>query len=394
MSIAPYRRVLARPDARRILLLGLLLRIPVFSVGVLLTLHVVEHLGRSWREAGLLSAVATLAIAISGPWRGRLLDRYGLRRVVLPSILVTAAVWLVAPFVEYRLLLLLAAIGGLMVIPIFSVARQGVIAAVSADERRTALSVDGVAVELAYMSGPALGVWAASIWGTATTLMVVQLLGALGGVVLWILNPPLREEATESAASVPRSAWFGPRFIALCAAAAATTIVLVGSEVAVVAALKDWGSTGSLGLVFAGWGIGSIIGGLVYGGMSRSISPFLMLLGLAVITAPMALATSTTALTLLALFAGLLCAPTITATVDAVSHVVPTAARGEAMGWHGSCMTTGSALGAPLVGVAIDASGFTTAILLVSGIGAAVAVAGGVAMRVGRRRPAELTLAA
>ncbi|WP_289230820.1 MFS transporter [Barrientosiimonas endolithica] len=180
MSFAAYRSVLSRPRARQVLLLGLLLRIPIFGTGVLLMLHVVNQLGRSWGEAGLVSAVATIAIAVSGPWRGRLLDKHGLRKVVAPSLVITGSAWAVAPFVGYWPLLVLAGVAGLFVVPIFSVARQGIIAAVPIHERRTALSVDGVAVELAYMSGPAVAVWAGTQWGTAPTLFVVQMLAVLG----------------------------------------------------------------------------------------------------------------------------------------------------------------------------------------------------------------------
>ena len=78
----------------------------------------------------------------------------------------------------------------------------------------------------------------------------------------------------------------------------------------------------------------------------------------------------------LAFVAGLLCAPTITATVDQVSQVVPEAARGEAMGWHGSFMTAGSALGAPVAGLAIDRWGWGGGFVSVSLLGLLVAVVG------------------
>src|SRR6476646_1860805 len=107
MPFAPYRRVLAVPAASTALLLGLFLRIPMFAGGVVLTLHIVQTLHRSYAEAGIVSALATICIAVSGPWRGRLLDRLGLRRTVVPSIVVTALVWAVAPFVGYVPLLLL-----------------------------------------------------------------------------------------------------------------------------------------------------------------------------------------------------------------------------------------------------------------------------------------------
>lgn len=396
MSITPYRSVLANQAARRVLLLGILLRIPIFGTGVLLMLHVVEQLGRSWGEAGLVSAVATLAIAVSGPWRGRLLDRHGLRKVVLPSILINGSCWAVAPFVGYWPLLILAGVAGLFVVPIFSIARQSVIAAVPMHERRTALSVDGVGVELAYMSGPAVAVWAGSQWGTAPTLFVLQMLGVLGGIVLWILDPRLREETSGAGEviDVPRSAWFRPAFIGLCLAAAASTLVLVGSEVSVVAGLREWGQSGSLGLVFAGWGIGSIVGGLVYGALSRGLSPYLLLSGLALVTLPMALADSAVTVAALALLAGLLCAPTITASVEAVSRVVPAVARGEAMGWHGSCMTAGSAMAAPLAGLVIDSRGHQSAIVLVCLAGLLIACVGAASVLVVRRRRSQVALAA
>ena len=105
MPVQRYRRVLSSPALRQALVLGVLVRMPIFAGGLVLTLHVVSTLHRSYGAAGLVSAAATIAIAISGPWRGRLLDRLGLRRVVVPSIVVAAVCWSIAPFVGYWWLL-------------------------------------------------------------------------------------------------------------------------------------------------------------------------------------------------------------------------------------------------------------------------------------------------
>src|SRR5664279_2054156 len=144
MPLDPYRRVLSVPAMRQALLLGILVRIPIFAGGVLLTLHVVQTLHRNYGAAGLVTAAATLYIAVSGPWRGKLLDTKGLRRVVLPSLVVTAICWSIAPFVDYLPLLILAALAGLFVVPTFSIIRQAVMAAVPESDRRTALSLDAV----------------------------------------------------------------------------------------------------------------------------------------------------------------------------------------------------------------------------------------------------------
>jgi MFS family permease len=411
MPLAPYRRVLAVPALRQALVLGILVRIPIFAGGVLLTLHVVQTLHRDYGSAGLVSAAATLCIAASGPWRGRLLDTKGLRRVVLPSLVVTAICWSIAPFVGYLPLLLLAALAGLFVVPTFSIIRQAVIAAVPDVDRRTALSLDSVAVEVSFMAGPLVGVWAATIWPTAWVLFGVEMLGVLAGIGLWSANPVMHADRGDPQASrgtegeqgsgsregsgsgagdpavlLSRRTWFRPQFLAMCAAAAASTIVLSGCDLSFVAALRAFDKVSLLGPVLAIWGLGSVIGGLVYGMLRQSIPAFLLLGGLSLVTIPIALAPSVWPLAGLGFVAGMLCAPTITATVDQLSRIVPDAARGEAMGWHGSAMTAGSALGAPVAGLAIDRWGWGGGFVGVSLVGLAVALVGLAATRIYRHR--------
>lgn len=415
VQLSLYRPVLAIREARLGLLLGLFIRIPMFAGTVLLTLHVVGALHRSYGAAGLVTTAATLAIAVSGPWRGRLLDRRGLRRVVAPSIVVQAVCWSIAPWVSYWWLIGLAAAAGLFAVPTFSIIRQVILGAVPEHQRRTALSLDSIGTELSFMAGPALGVWAATVWDTAWAIFVFEWLSILAAVVLWVLDPRLRatqpvlepvlEPATEpegsepgagpvsaSGAPAPRS-WRGLPALAVLAAAAAATVVLSGSDVSIVAVLRDMGAQAHIGWVLALWGFGSILGGLVYGAWHRSVSVFWLLGGLALVTAPVALAVGLPSLVVLLVVSGVFCAPTITATVDHLSRIVPERARGEAMGWHGSSMTAGSAVGAPLAGVAIDAQGWPAGFLAVSAVGLLVAVLGAVLVR-HRRAGAPLPRAA
>src|SRR5207244_881933 len=112
---------------------GLVVRVPLWASNVVLTLHVVTHLGRSYAESGLLVAVATVTLAISGPWRGRRLDRIGLRRSLAPCLVVLAGCWAVAPFVGYWPLLVLAALAGLFEVPTFTIVRQSLMHSVPED---------------------------------------------------------------------------------------------------------------------------------------------------------------------------------------------------------------------------------------------------------------------
>lgn len=390
MQITSYRSVLAVPAARQALLLGFFIRVPMFAGGVILTLHVVDRLHRSYGAAGLVTTAATVAIAVSGPWRGGLLDRRGLRRVVLPSLVVQALCWSVAPFLGYLPLIVLAALAGLFVVPTFSIIRQVLINAVPEHQRRTALSLDSVATEMSFMAGPALGVWAALVWNTAWAILLFEWLSIVAGAVLWFVNPPLRSPSSSageaSQPALPRREWFSLTLLAVLAAAAATTVVLSGSDVSIIAALRSMGAQPHIGWVLAVWGLGSVVGGLIYGAWHSSVSVFWLLGGLAVATAPVALATGLPWLVALLVVSGVFCAPTITATVDHLSRVVPERARGQAMGWHGSSMTAGVALGAPLAGFAMDRAGWQWGFLSVAGAGLLVAGVGASATSLRRRR--------
>jgi MFS family permease len=383
VQFSAYRPVLALPAARAALLLGFFIRIPLFAAGVILTLHVVGALHRSYGAAGVLSTAATVALAVSSPWRGRLLDRKGLRRVVLPSLVVQAVCWSIAPWVDYWWLMALAAIGGLFAVPTFSILRQVLMAAVPEEQRRTALSLDSVCTEFSFMAGPALGVWVATVWDTAISIFVFEWLSIIAGMVLYALNPAIRGDHEEETTPPPRRSWFGVPVVAVLAATAATTIVLGGSDVAIVATLRTMDAQQHIGWVLAVWGAGSIVGGLVYGAWHRSVAAFWLLAGLAVVTAPVALAANLPMAAVLLFVSGLFCAPSITATIDTLSRLVPTSARGEAVGWHGSSMTAGIALGAPLAGFAIDAGGWQWGFLVVSAVGLLVAVVCGLVL--GRR---------
>ncbi|HEX5542802.1 MAG TPA: MFS transporter, partial [Micromonospora sp.] len=79
MTLAPYRRVLALPGVRSLLLVAMLARIPVTAAGVTLTLYVVLNLGRGYFAAGLVAAAMTVGAALGAPLMGRMVDRRGLR---------------------------------------------------------------------------------------------------------------------------------------------------------------------------------------------------------------------------------------------------------------------------------------------------------------------------
>ncbi|MCW2786947.1 MAG: putative arabinose efflux permease, family [Marmoricola sp.] len=380
MRFTTYAELARNPVVRRILLLGLLIRIPIWAAGVVLTLHVVTHLDRSYTAAGAVEFVYSAALAVSGPWRGRLLDRVGLRAALAPSLVVLAVCWSIAPWVGYWWLLPFVAVAGLFTIPSFSIVRQVLIGAVPEGQRTAVLSVDSVFVEFSFMIGPVLGVLAAVYLPTAIALLIFQLSMVVGGVVLWVANPPLHSEASSvDAAGQPEPAvraWLSPAVVAILVIAATATIILTGEDLGTVAALRDLGHTAAIGWELALWGLGSAIGGIVYGALHRHPPAGILLVLLAASTVLVALSHGQAVFTVTLFISGLFCAPTITATIDDLSRTVPASVRGEAMGWHGSALTLGGAVGAPLVGWAIDHGGWQVGFEIAGFLGLAMALAG------------------
>lgn len=377
MGFTTYAEVLRIPVVRRILLLGILVRVPLWAANIALTLHVVTHLHRSYADAGLVGFVVAISLAISSPWRGRRLDQIGLRRAVAPSIFVCAALWSIAPWVSFWPFLVVVAIAALFTVPTFTIVRQVLIAQVPDHQRTTALSIDGIATELSYLVGPVLGVVAATTLPTPVALLLCQLGVVLGATLIWVVNPPLVHELTDlSAGAVPVRSWMTPRAVAILAISAVCVLILTGEDLSTVAALRSWHHPSSIGWMLALWGLGSAIGGVVYGALRRRPSAALLLVALAASTAVVALAPGEAWFALLLFVSGAFCAPTITATVDALSRSVPASVRGEAMGWHGSALTLGSALGAPVIGFALDRGGWAWGFALAGIVGLAIALPG------------------
>ena len=417
MNFALYRELLAVRPIRRLLLVGMVARIPHSAAGVLLTLHIVLTLGQGYAAAGAAAAVMTIGIAVGAPWRGRRVDTVGLRRALVPSVISEAVIWSIVPHVSYQWLLPLVFVGGLLTLPIFSVVRQSLGVLADGKQRRTAFALDAISTEMVFMIGPAAGAVVATSGHTTAGLTVVGLSTSLAGLFLIWFNPPTRspdqteecvedeqhaaEVAVVSAAPahlqeaaadlLPAAAdrapgvrgrvahsfaWFTPTVGAVFAVAAGAGMVLSGSDVGIVAALEIGGHQGEIGIVFLFWCAASVVGGLVYGAMHRPVPPILLLLGMAAFTIPMGFASGTWTLALLSILPGLLCAPVLSAASEKVADLVSEERRGEAMGWYGSALTAGVALGSPLAGVFIDSTGPSGGFVSVGVAGVILCLAG------------------
>ncbi len=434
MNFALYKEMLSIRPVRRLLVVGMVARIPHSAAGVLLTLHIVLTLGQGYAAAGAAAAVMTIGIAVGAPWRGRRVDTVGLRRALIPSVVSETVIWTIVPHVSYQWLLPLVFVGGLFTLPIFSVVRQSLGVMVDGEQRRSAFALDSIATELVFMIGPAVGAVVATAGFSALGLTAVGISVSVAGLFLMWFNPPTRsdvactpqesadraaadlaaaeaamvasapahvqEAASEMAPATSRAAairskvarnfsWFTVSVAALFAVAAGSGMVLSGSDVSIVGLLERGGHQNQIGIVFFFWCAASVVGGLIYGSMKRQISPMLLLLGMAALTIPMGFAQDTWSLAFLSLLPGLLCAPVLSASSEKVADLVDEERRGEAMGWYGSALTAGVALGAPLAGVFIDNVGPSAGFAAIGAAGVVLCLAG-LALMSMRRKSARV----
>ena len=384
MHLAPYRAVLRIPGMRLFMLVALVARIPTTATGTALTLSVVLDRHRGYGAAGLVSAAFTVGLALGSPLLGRAVDRRGPRPVLAVTGAAALAFWLSAPQLPFTALVLAAVGGGLLQVPVSTLVRQSLAAKVTEDQRRQAYSLDSMSVEVSFMVGPALAVLLITQLGSGVfTLRAVGVALALSALVLFAYNPRIKtSHATDSAAAAGigigteprRPNWFAPGFLVVLGVAAAACLVLAGTDVSIVATLRAHGQTQWAGLTVIAWCAASMVGGFVHGAVPRPLTMLTLMALLGACTIPVGVAHDWRLLSLALIPAGLACAPTIAATIDAVSRAVPESARGEAIGRHSAALTLGSAIGAPLAGAVIDHSSPGFGFAAVGAIGAALAV--------------------
>lgn len=397
MPLQPYRRVLSVPRVPSTMALMFLARLPMTMNGVLMTLYIVTGLGRGYGAAGLVGGGVTLGMALGAPMLGRCFDRYGLRPVVAVCGIGTTVFWIAAPHLPFEALAVVAVPAGMLSVPAGSLARQALATLVPPEQRRAAYSLDTISIEATFMVGPAAGIAAITAFSPMWTLTALGVLFGGTAFLIWLVNPPIREGAGQAAELGPRPplrSWLTGRLVGTLLIAGGALFVLIGTELATLAALRANGELGVTGLVIVVMCTASITGGIVHGLVKRSLPQGVLMLLLALLVMPVGLADHPWWLLMLALIpTNLMCAPTLSATTETVTRLAPPRVRGEAMGLQDAFTRLGLAVGGPVVGFAIDHSspewGFVAA-----GLGGLVIASAGLLRRRGPATAAEPALAA
>ncbi|MFE7110233.1 MFS transporter [Streptomyces sp. NPDC057575] len=368
-----YATVLRTPHAARTFGAALLGRLSYGMVSLSLMLAVNASVG-SYSVAGAVMALFGATSVFLSPARAALIDRHGPRRVLPPLAGVYAVLLAALAYATWRpgapalLLAALAAAAGAFSPPLGPVMRtlwSGLVA--DRELLRRAYSLDGVAEELLFVSGPLLvGVVVKSASPAAGIAVSAALI--LVGTLALVSSPAVRAAGVASSddkAAGPDDPPAGRRLLGVIGlrhavlVTAAVGLCLGGLDLLVVAfAEQRHQGTGAVSWVLAALSAGSAVGGLAYGAVSwrasnRARLP-LLAAGLGAAVAGAGLSPGVYVLAALAAVAGLFVAPALTTAYLIADESVGAGSRTQAGAWVNTAVNAGSSVGAAAVGLLVD----------------------------------------
>ncbi len=368
-------------------------RLGLGMTGLALLLLVRDTTG-SYASAGLVAAAYALAFGVFGPSRARAADRGGPVR----ALLLTAAVHPLALIVLVALaagevptwaLVPTAILGGATVPPHGPVMRALWGSLLDGPQRVTAYSLESVVVELCFVLGPLLTALLAATVAPGAAVLAASALAVVGA--LWMAATPAVR------AVVPHETATGSRFGPLASPAVRALLLTVAGigagfgaiEVSLPAYVEGEGARpAAAGILLAIWSVGSIVGGLVYGGLHlkaphRRQLPVLVA-ALAVGTVLPLLVTGAVGMGLALFVYGLAIAPFSACNSVLLGEAAPRGTTTEAFAWNSSMIFGGAAFGSALAGVLVERSGPYAGLAVTTGAGGlalAAAVSGVLRLR-------------
>jgi MFS family permease len=371
--------IVSSPGARRLFATSIIARLPPAMLSMGLLVHT-QRLSGSFAAAGAVTGVYAVALGVGGPLLGKLVDRRGQTSVLLASASVAAtllvAIALMPAGAPLAGLIALAAGIGLATPPVGACLRTQLPALLPDPSTvRAAYALEASVVELTFVFGPPLALCIGALWSTGAALALAGVV-LLGATAAFAAQPASRSWRPARDGRRPRGGSLrAPAMRTLLIVLIAVGILLGADEVAVTAAAKTLDSTTAAAPLFAVWGAGSFIGGLLvtrFGGGARSAGGLALLLGaltaghLALIPADGSILALAAAL----LFAGGAIAPTEATIYAMVDDATPAGTMTEAFAWLATAMAAGGAIGAASAGIVADLAGPTGAFGLAGGAGA------------------------
>lgn len=384
--LSPYAEILRTSGARAFVATGLVARMQMAMMGLGTVLLVVAATG-SYGLAGAVSATIAVASAFGAPQIGRLVDRFGQRRVVLPAMAghvtgiagLLAASALDAPAAAY----FVAAFVSGVTFPLFGslVRSRWTHLLGGTAQLQTAYALESVIDEIVFTVGPVLvTVLATAISPTAglATGALFLIAGGLAFAAQRATEPPVARRERRVASAIRSRGVVVLALILLGLGGVFGTI-----EVSMVAFAEERGREWATGPLLALHAISSAVAGIAYGArtwrmpLHRRLPVALALLFAG--TIPIALADTIPLMAVAIVVSGLTVSPTLITCFALVEALVPRVALTEGFAWLSTSLGAGVAIGLAVAGHVVDATSGQRAFLVAiasSLLGAVVVLAG------------------
>jgi MFS family permease len=380
-----YRVALAAPGAARLLTMSLVARLPLGMAGLAIVLLVTREHG--YGTAGLVTGLYVAASGLSNLLLSRASDQYGARQVLVPAALAYAAamtVLAVVPADALRAQAVAAFAAGATAPPVVAVVRGAWPRLYELEVAQAIYGLEATAQELIFIVGPTLVAVVAALAGPPAATVLT---GAAALVGTWgtAASPGLRSHVGRER-GVARPSIRGRGLPWYLAAGAALVLGFNATEIAVVAFVSGRQASAAAGVVLAVWSLGSLVGGLAFGGRvgkvdDPAVARSLLLIGAGV--AVTATAPDRAVLAVLLFVGGMAIAPGLARLYGRVGATAPEGGATEAFGWMTVAMLVGATGGAALGGASVDWLGARWTLLAAGVPTLLVAALGWV-----RRRPA------
>ncbi|MBC7441235.1 MAG: MFS transporter [Ramlibacter sp.] len=368
--MSSYWTLLKTPGVARVIAAQLTARFPFGMLSLAFLIHI-EQVYDSYGSAGLVLGAMSIGQAIAGPLTSRLMGRWGMRPVILTTLVVCAISIVTMALVTMPIYALMAIglVAGLSTPPIQPAVRTIYPKIVNSRQLTPLFSLDASAQEIIWVLGPVIATFVAIQVSSVAGILLAAVFLVGGGIWFLVLPEVGRVRTPRSRRKlgvvlkrppVLLSTIVGFMLVAACAAV----------EAGVVAAFGH-GSSDS-GWVLGIFAAGSLIGGLALG--HAPIGPWALAGRMLVVTVGLSLAAlgnlSFWWLAATLLLAGIGIAPAFAVLFGIVSASVKFSDTAEAYGWVGTGQLMGAAMGSAIAGFMIDHSGATAAILVAAGFAA------------------------
>ena len=359
-----YGRVLRLEHAPGLIVSAFVGRVPTGMVSLALVLFVARETG-SYADAGLATGVLAVGTSIGMPLQGRLIDRLGPARVLVPSVWVEVAALLAVVALgtaheTLSLLLLACAVAGVATPALTPTVRMAWSRVTESDPGALdmALGLESALIEIFFTVGPLLTAVIVTLASPGAALFCVAALSLVGTLAL-AAAPVTRHLGGGGGTRLPQ----GPR-VSVLRSPALLVVTLVtlamgatfgAFEVGAPAFASHAGDGSLAGVALAANSIASMVGGLAYGAHPWQLGRVARFWRIAAVHAllyvPLLFVSSLAELVLFMALCGFAIAPLITSVYLLVEVSAPAGALTEAYGWVSAAVFAGSAVGSAVAGV-------------------------------------------